>query len=217
MTNSIYERTILRKVIKCFSLVKRNYLFNSNSSRGFQYLMATYFIIMTETLFNKYWVSTVVEGAVRTGAQSTKNQRQYTSPFLTSPDNAKCSRMAHRLALFSFSGKMVHNSIKYCIKKMPKTRINSTRVTGPGRYCLDCVLVLTLLGEHLGITTLGMRFKSPFHNEGRHMQWDFKGWQRNQRAKIGKQDYVTIKHTAKETINLKENLQMEENFCQLYI
>ena len=41
---------------------------------------------------------------------------------------------------------------------MPKTRINTTRVTGPGRYCLDCVLVLTLLG----IMTLGMRFKSPF-------------------------------------------------------
>lgn len=45
---------------------------------------------------------------------------------------------------------------------MPKIRISSTKVTGPGRYCLDCVLVLTLLGEHQGIMTLGMRFKSSF-------------------------------------------------------
>lgn len=45
---------------------------------------------------------------------------------------------------------------------MPKIRISSTKVTGPGRYCLDCVLVLTLLGEHQGIMTLEMRFKSSF-------------------------------------------------------
>lgn len=55
-------------------LLGKEKLLNSSSSRGFQYLMATHFIIMAETLFNNYWVSTVVEGAVRTGARSAKSQ-----------------------------------------------------------------------------------------------------------------------------------------------
>lgn len=82
--------------------------------------MATYFIIMAETLLNNYWVSTVVEGTVRTRAQSTKNQGQCTSPFLTSPDNAKCSMMAPGWLYFLSQVKWLKIQLNVVLKKNAK-------------------------------------------------------------------------------------------------